>query len=277
MNYIEVTFTFSETFPGNDILPALLTEIDFESFVENDLYSTSAYISEKDFSEKNLIELLETLPEKIEYKIVNIPDQDWNDVWEKNFTAIQVTDNCRVRAPFHIENKSVEYDLIIDPKMSFGTAHHETTFQMIQLLLEEDVKGKIVLDMGCGTGVLAILADKMGAQKVVAIDNDEWAYRNSVENIRLNHVSNTEAFLGDAQLLGKEKYDIILANITRNILLNDMKIYCDVLKKGGVLFLSGFFVEDNNLLIEETAKYGVVFKKAIERNNWSAMKLIKHF
>lgn len=277
MNYIEVTFTFSETFPGNDILPALLTEIDFESFVENDLYSTSAYISEKDFSEKNLIELLETLPEKIEYKIVNIPDQDWNDVWEKNFTAIQVTDNCRVRAPFHIENKSVEYDLIIDPKMSFGTAHHETTFQMIQLLLEEDVKEKIILDMGCGTGVLAILADKMGAQKVVAIDNDEWAYRNSVENIRLNHVSNTEAFLGDAQLLGKEKYDIILANITRNILLNDMKIYCDVLKKGGVLFLSGFFVEDNNLLIEESAKYGVVFKKAIERNNWSAMKLIKHF
>lgn len=274
MEYIEIVLKFPDSFPGNEILPALLTEIGFDSFIENDLTNMNAYIPAKDFEEDELQELLSKLPQKIEYTVVPIPDQDWNETWEKNFTSIRISDNCIVRAPFH-ESENVEYDLIIDPKMSFGTAHHETTFQMLQLLLQEDLKGKTVLDMGCGTAVLAILADMMGAKKVVAIDNDEWAYRNSLENIDLNKASHTKAFLGDAQMLGDEMFDVIIANITRNILIRDMEHYCSVLNTGGTLFLSGFFVEDNDLLIAETSKYGLTFEKAIEKNNWTAMKLRK--
>ncbi|MDD4848816.1 MAG: 50S ribosomal protein L11 methyltransferase [Bacteroidales bacterium] len=274
MEYIEIIFSFSENYPGNDVLPALLTEIGFESFIDNGLTNMSGYIPTSLFSETSLKELLSELPEKIDYQIVKIPDQDWNEVWEKNFTSIMIADNCIVRAPLY-PAENVQFDLVINPKMSFGTAHHETTFQILQLLLQEDVKDKTVLDMGCGTAVLSILAEKMGAKKVVAIDNDEWAYRNALENIALNNLKNTTVYLGDAEMLGKENFDVILANITRNILLRDMERYCRVLNKGSLLFLSGFFVEDNDLLIAETAKYGVVFEKAVEKNGWTAMKLQK--
>ncbi|MCL2511352.1 MAG: 50S ribosomal protein L11 methyltransferase [Bacteroidales bacterium] len=274
MEYIEIACRYPDNFPGEEVLPVLLGEIGFESFIETE-EGVSAYIPSDRFSENALNELFASLPEKIRYEKNIIPDQNWNAVWESNFEMVLIDENCIVRAPFHEKQGNFEFELIIEPRMAFGTAHHETTFQMLQLLLKEDVTGKTVLDMGCGTGIIAILAEKKGAASVTAIDNDEWAYNNTCDNLHINNTKVTKAFLGDASLLGDEHYDVIFANINRNILLQDMKNYCNVLNDNGVIFFSGFYTEDVETIQKEAEKYGLHLKTQSEKNNWSALKFQK--
>lgn len=272
MEYIEIKCYYPHNFPGEDILPALLENIGFESFMETE-EGISAYIASENFSEEMLNKLLSSLPQKIRYEKTIIPDQNWNATWESNFEPVCVAENCVVRAPFHESLKGIEFDIIIEPRMAFGTAHHETTFQMLQLLLKESITEKKVLDMGCGTGIIAILAEKKGASAVTAIDNDEWAYSNTCDNLKINNIEIVKPLLGDASLLGNECYDVIFANINRNILLQDMKTYCNVLNNNGIIFLSGFYTEDNEAIRKEAEKHGLQMETLLEKNKWSAMKL----
>src|SRR5690606_9221190 len=238
--YLEYDFRVKPVQPYTDILIAELGELGFESFVEQDT-GVLAYIQKKDSREGILEGLLGAMGTDcgIHWSIREIQQQNWNQEWERNFHPIRVGDHCVVRAPFH-EAPGLAYDIIIEPKMSFGTGHHETTHMMLQHILESELKGKSVLDMGCGTGVLAILAHKKGASPVDAIDVDPWCYLNSLENVQRNHCPDIRVEQGDSGLLEGRKYDAILANINRNILLGDIPVYARCLKKGGSLFLSGF-------------------------------------
>ena len=274
MEYIEIKCHYPCTFPGEEVLPVLLGEIGFESFIETE-EGISAYIPSENFSEDTLNKMLTSCTEKISYEKTVIPDQNWNALWESNFEPVFVAENCIVRAPFHEKHNDIAFELIIEPRMAFGTAHHETTFQMLQLLLKENVAEKNVLDMGCGTGIIAILAEKKGAASVTAIDNDEWAYNNTCDNLTINNTQFTKVLLGDASLLGNEHYDIIFANINRNILLQDMKTYCSVLNNDGIIFFSGFYTEDTAVIRKEAEKYGLQLEKLSEKNKWIAAKFRK--
>jgi ribosomal protein L11 methyltransferase len=271
MEYIEIKCYYPDDFFGEYILSALLGEIGFESFMETE-EGFSAYIISKNFSEEALNKVLLSLSKKIRYEKNIIPDQNWNAVWESNFEPVLVAENCIVRAPFHEKRNDIEFELIIEPRMAFGTAHHETTFQMLQLLLKEDIVGKKVLDMGCGTGIIAILAEKKGTSSVTAIDNDEWAYNNTCDNLKINNAKTVKVALGDASILGSERYDVIFANINRNILLQDMKTYCSVLNDNGIVFFSGFYTEDIETIKQEAEKYRLQIETLSERNNWAAIK-----
>jgi ribosomal protein L11 methyltransferase len=211
---------------------------------------------------------------KISYTFEEIDQVNWNEEWEKNFEAIDVDGKCHVRAPFHSKTEA-EFDIVIEPKMSFGTGHHETTHMMIQHLLETDVSGKKTLDMGCGTAILAILAEMKGAQPIDAIDIDNWCYLNSIENADRNNCKHISVYEGDAALLKGKTYDIIIANINRNILLNDMKQYVDCLNANGTLFLSGFYTEDIPVIDTSCTENGLTYVKKFERNNWVALKYVK--
>ncbi|MBN1650465.1 MAG: 50S ribosomal protein L11 methyltransferase, partial [Bacteroidales bacterium] len=245
MNYIEINFSINPQTPFQDILIAELAEIGFESFEEKE-DGLLAYIQEPLFDETQLkgLDILTNDLVKIQYTLKQILDQNWNALWESNYDSVLIDNRCYIRAPFHPTNPKIEFEILIEPQMSFGTAHHETTANMIKLLLKEDVKDKAVLDMGCGTGVLAILAQKKGANPICAIDNDEWAYRNSIDNVTKNKASGIEVLLGDASLLKNKTFDFIFANINKNILLADMEKYTQCLKKNGHLFMSGFYQYD---------------------------------
>ncbi|MEY3501054.1 MAG: hypothetical protein RL308_2726 [Bacteroidota bacterium] len=259
---------------GSEILVAELGELPFESFIESD-FGVVAYI-QKQFWNENLLDDLHILnsPEfVVSYTIEEIDQVNWNEEWEKNFEAIDVDGICHVRAPFHPKTDA-EFDIIIEPKMSFGTGHHETTHMMIQHLLETDVTGKKTLDMGCGTAILAILAEMKGAQPIDAIDIDNWCYLNSIENAERNNCTHISVYEGDAALLKDKKYDVIIANINRNILLNDMQSYVDCLNKNGILFLSGFYNEDIPFIDASCTEKGLTFVKKLERNNWVSLKYV---
>ena len=225
--YLEYDFTIEPTQPATDILIAELGEVGFESFVENET-GLLAYILKSDWREDILdgLYILQQPGFEISWTQKEIQQQNWNAEWERNFHPITIGNRCMVRAPFH-PAAGVEYDIVIEPKMSFGTGHHETTHMMLQHILDMDVQGKSVLDMGCGTGVLAILAKKKGAGPVDAIDIDEWCYLNTQENIERNDCGSIKAFLGDSSLLKGKKYDVILANIIRNILLEVILVYAE--------------------------------------------------
>jgi len=210
----------------------------------------------------------------IQYTKNEVEQTNWNAEWEKNFKPIQVDDLVSIRAPFH-ENPHLKYDIVIVPKMSFGTGHHETTHMMVQHLLALDLENKKVLDMGCGTGILAIFAEMKGANPIDAIDIDAWCYENSLENIARNNCSHITVFEGDSTLLIDKKYDVIIANINRNILLEDMNIYANCLHENGVLLLSGFYQEDISMIDAEVSKYNLKLESFIERNNWVALKYNK--
>ncbi len=271
MNYIELSI-ISRKQSYNDIIIAELSNAGFESFSE-DKNQIFAYIPVNEF-DKFIFENLRILHDKKfveDSSTTEIIEKNWNEVWESNFEPILINNKCSVRAPFHKKPDDVEYDIIIEPKMSFGTGHHETTAMMITLLLESELKGKKVLDMGCGTAVLAILSEKSGADEVIAIDNDEWAYNNSVENIEKNNSQIIKVMLGDVGLLEYTDYfELIIANINRNVLLNDIPYYSKCLKKGATLLMSGFYTEDIEIINKKASQFKLELKRYIQNNNWAA-------
>ena len=272
--YIAYDFNVSPKEPATEMLIAQLGYVGFESFVEQE-NGVTAYIQKQEWNSKILedVFLLHSNEFNITFEHNEIAQTNWNEEWEKNFNPIQVDDLVSIRAPFHT-NPSLQFDIVIEPKMSFGTGHHETTHMMVQHLLALDLDTKKVLDMGCGTGILAIFAEMKGAKPIDAIDIDSWCYENSLENIQRNNCNHITVYEGDASLL-KEKYDVIIANINRNILLSDMKTYTDCLNENGVLLLSGFYKEDIVIIEDEVNKHGLTFETMIQRNNWVALKYVK--
>lgn len=274
MVYLEFNFIVDPTQPATDILIAELGAVGFESFVETES-GVMAYILKSDFNQTDIEEIfiLQNPDFKIDWTQKEIVQQNWNAEWEKNFHSIRVDDQCMVRAPFH-PRENVKFDIIIEPKMSFGTGHHETTRMMLQHILDTDFAGKTVLDMGCGTGVLAIMAEMKGAKELDAIDIDEWCFINSKENVDRNNCKNIDVYQGDSSLLTGKKYDIILANINRNILLEGIPIYTECLNSEGALFLSGFYLEDLDAISSKCGAYGLEFEKKLEKNNWVSVKYV---
>ncbi|GAA4884528.1 50S ribosomal protein L11 methyltransferase [Flaviramulus aquimarinus] len=260
--------------PGVEILIAELGYAGFESFVENE-DGVTAYIQKEDWQDNILenIQILNSGEFKITFNFSEIEQTNWNEAWEKNFNPIVVDNVCAVRAPFH-DKFDTKYDIIIEPKMSFGTGHHETTHMMIQHILKNDLNGKSVLDMGCGTGVLAILAELKGARPIDAVDYDNWCYLNSLENVTRNNCAHITVIEGDANVLKDKKYDVIIANINRNILLQDMASYISCLNENGMLFLSGFYNDDISLIQTECEKHLLKFEEKLERNNWVSLKFL---
>ena len=279
MKYFEVTFSANpcnET--ATDILSALTAEIGFESFVECE-GGMQAYIQQSLFDEEALKNIIADFPipeTDITYTITEPEDKDWNEEWEKNFFQPIVIDNrCVIHSTFHKDYPKAEYDIVINPQMAFGTGHHETTSSILGELLDADLKGKSVLDMGCGTSILAILASMRGADPVTAIDIDDWCVNNSRDNIALNNINNITVELGDASLLeGRKPFDVIIANINRNILLNDMAAYTACMHKGSEIYMSGFYVQDIDAIRSKGESLGLKFVHYREKNNWAAVKLI---
>jgi ribosomal protein L11 methyltransferase len=279
MKYFEVTFTTNpcnETV--NDVVSALAGEIGFESFVEWE-NGVQAYVQQSLFDEEALKEMVGNFPlpdTEISYEIKEAEDKDWNEEWEKNFfQPIVIGDRCCIHSTFHKDTPQTEYEILINPQMAFGTGHHETTSSIICELLDADLEGKSVLDMGCGTSILAILASMRGANPVTAIDIDDWCVNNSRDNIELNGIHNIKVELGDASLLeGHEAFDVIIANINRNILLADMDRYAACMHPGSELFMSGFYVQDIPAIREKAESLGMTFMHHREKNNWAAVKFV---
>ena len=269
MNYVEVSFLLDPILPAREVLMAELAEIAFESFVESE-EGLTAYIQQPDWNE-GLLEGLMTssIPDlKISWEIKTIEATNWNAEWEKSFDPISVDGACLIRAPFHEIQGDYKFVITIEPKMSFGTGHHATTHLIISEMLQMEWEGLDVLDMGSGTAVLAILAEKMGARDIDAIDIDEWAFENAEENASRNDCSKIRCLLGGAELLGDKKYDIILANINRNILLRDMHLYRAVLKDGGKILFSGFYEQDVTELEKVATPLGLKIKNKRLMNEW---------
>lgn len=272
--YIGYHFTVEPKELGSEILIAELGELPFDSFIETES-GFSAYIQKEQWNENilNDIYILENPEFKIAYTFEEIEQVNWNAEWEKNFDPIDVDGLCHVRAPFH-DKTDAKYDIVIEPKMSFGTGHHETTHMMIQHLLEMDVEGMNTLDMGCGTAILAILAEMKGAKPIDAIDIDNWCYLNSIENAERNNCQHISVYEGDASLLVDKKYDLIIANINRNILLNDMQTYANCLNKDGIILFSGFYEQDIPFIDAACVENGLQFVKKIQRNTWVSLKYV---
>jgi ribosomal protein L11 methyltransferase len=273
MNYYEVKWVVSPLIPFREILTVHLAELTFDSFVDTE-DGVLAYAPVGDWNESALDEIVESMramEAEVAYSIQEIEQQNWNAEWESQFSPIEVSEECRVRAPFH-EATPVKYDLIIEPKMSFGTGHHATTFLMLDQMLKMDFQGKSVLDMGSGTGVLAFLAEKMGAEKIDAIDIDDWAFENCVENAARNGCHKTQVIRGGAERI-EDHYEVIIANINRNILVQDGAVYCAHLLPGGSLLLSGFYEEDQSILKEAFSQLTFVQSKVKE--GWCMMEFRK--
>ncbi len=276
MNYIKVDFTVHPPEPFRDILIASLSEAGFESFMETET-GLQAFIAESSFDRTFLDEmnLLKNDLAVVSFNIETIAEQNWNAVWESDFHPIEVGDKCRIRAPFHA-SRDVPYEIIVAPKMSFGTGHHETTWLMMKQMLDLDIHGKSVLDMGTGTGVLAILAAKMGAAEVVAIDNDSHAFENALENVALNQPVDIAVEKGAADQINGRTFQVILANINKNVLLHDMQTFTDALEKEGKLLLSGFFESDVTDLVRKAESCGLRLHRKSEKNHWAVLELQKN-
>jgi ribosomal protein L11 methyltransferase len=275
MNYIELTVKVEPRGQGSDVLIAQLSELEFESFVEND-EGFCAYIQEPLYNENQLNIALSLYSDffKISYSATTIPQQNWNKEWESSFQPIAVNGKCYIRAPFHPAKEGFIYDVVIEPKMSFGTGHHNTTQLMIGKLMLLNVKNRPLLDMGCGTGVLAIVASMMGADPITAIDIDEWSYENTVENLLKNNINNVSVHKGNAQILQKKVFHTILANINKNVLLADLPLYVQSLEKGGNLVLSGFFETDITELSLKATELGLKFEDQAVSEQWTMLHFI---
>ncbi|MCB9189453.1 MAG: 50S ribosomal protein L11 methyltransferase [Flavobacteriales bacterium] len=275
MDYIKVSFVLEPLLPAREILYADLEILGFESMIDTD-NGVDAFVPKDSFHE-NILEnlMVRNIPDqKVEYSIETIEQQNWNASWESQFQPIIINEKCTIRAPFH-ESSLVPFDIVILPKMSFGTGHHETTFLMAQELFELDLNGKSFMDMGCGTGVLAIIAAKLKAKVVEGIDVEEWAYENSIENAALNNQSQIRFFHGDVEQLKGKKFDVIFANINRNILLQDMADYNESLNENGQLYMSGFYTTDVDAITKEGKKSGLKFVHSKDKNGWAMVQLTK--
>lgn len=273
MEYIKLNCHLQpDTETNREILVAELGNIGYESFTETDEL-VEAYIQTADFSDDALIHLFPVdFPGfQLSWTSEIIPDHNWNEVWEKNyFQPLVIADRCLIRAPFHTDFPHAEYEIVIEPGMAFGTGNHETTSLMISEILQQDLKGKAVLDMGCGTGILGILASMRGADTVTGIDIDNWATKSTIDNATYNNIFNLEVIQGGAEALPDKNFDVIYANIQRNILLNDMSQYCKVLKQGGELIMSGFYIEDLEPIKIRAVELGLQFNRFSEIDKWVA-------
>ncbi len=255
-----------------DILNAEMATIGYNSFIEKE-NGVDAFIPADSYSKKALDEIFANCPNDFLFEVKKefIKDQNWNEEWEKNyFQPLVIGNECVVRAPFHNDYPALKYEIVINPNMAFGTGNHETTTLMLEFILKSDMKDKTILDMGCGSGILGILASLKGAKSVTAIDIDQWSYEGTKENTKLNSISNITAQKGDASLLGNKKYDIIFANIQRNVLLNDMPRYNNVLNNGGLLIMSGFYKKDMQAIKERAESLSLRDAGYSEMNSWVA-------
>ena len=277
MDYYELLFTTHPTEDyQQDLLIDTLAGIGFDTFEEVE-GGFKAYIPEADFDKEALEENLAPYHEifSFNYEVNVIPQKNWNEVWESNFSPIQIRDKVYVRATFHEHKPEFPLEIVIDPKMAFGTGHHETTSMMMDLMLDTDFVGKDVLDMGCGTGILAILASKLGAKDITAIDYDPVCYDSTIENSTLNHIGNIKAICGSKEVIPNVQFDVILANINRNILLDQMERYSEVLKDGGEIYFSGFYESpDLEIIKEKAGKYGLTYIRHKKTKDWVAAKFI---
>lgn len=274
MIYTKITFKLSPDSEENrEILVAVLSDLAFESFDETEDH-VEGYVPGESFNMEEMQAITSTLPFAIETDLEMIPDQNWNEVWEKNyFQPLLIGGRLLVRAPFHVVEEKHEFELVIEPKMAFGTGNHETTTLMAEQILDMNLSNKTVLDMGCGTGILGMLASLKGAKSVTAIDIDKWSYESTVENAGLNNIHNLEAKLGDASLLGEETYQVIFANIHKNVIINDLPAYVKVLQPEGRLYLSGFYREDMPDIKAKAESLGLRETGFKESNNW----VVYHF
>jgi ribosomal protein L11 methyltransferase len=261
--------------PGTsaEIIIARLSYLNFDGFVEEEDHIL-AYCEKKGQSVAELEEVLRDNNCPV-IAIKEIEDKNWNAIWESEYEAVRIADRVMVRAPFHKVEEGIEYDIVIEPKMSFGTAHHETTSLMLELILGLELKSKSVLDIGSGTGVLAILAWKKGASDILAIDNDEWAWRNALDNVKLNDAESIKVELGDASALNSLIFDIIFANINRNILIEDIPAYAKAMHRGATLLLSGFYEADLSQINDKCISCGLTLKESRTKNKWTAAVFTK--
>ncbi len=278
MDYIELTCKVIPPEPWVDILISQLADIGFDSFEETE-DGFKAYIPLSDYRGEYIdqalkLPVVEGVPE-IFWSTAEIGSQNWNQVWESNFEPVVIGKKCYVRAPFHQPREDVEMEVIIEPKMSFGTGHHETTTLVAEWLLETPLKGLSLVDIGCGTGILAILAGKLGAKPVTAIDNYVFAWENTKENIERNGLPFIKVLHGDASVLGEETFDVVVANITRNVLLEDMEKYHSVLNKNGMMFISGFIEKDKKIISLKAGSLGLKPAGEKKEKDWVSLKFIK--
>ncbi len=279
-DYTKVKFTVTPNEEvATDVLAALLAEVGFESFVPEE-GGMSAYVPQALHNEESIAAVVAEFPIEgftITYESEFIEGEDWNAQWEKNyFQPIVLGEDCVIHSTFHTDVPKARYDILIDPKMAFGTGYHQTTCHMLRAILASDMEGKSVLDMGCGTALLAILARKHGATDVVAIDIDEFAYENAKENIVLNGTPDIEVRMGGAEAIkDSDCFDFVIANINRNILLMDMVNYVRCMHSGSQIFISGFYTEDMEVLKEEASRHGLRYLDYAENDRWAMMRFVK--
>ncbi|MDF3076617.1 MAG: ribosomal protein methyltransferase [Sphingobacteriaceae bacterium] len=275
MDYKELVVRLNGEDYQRDMLIYSLGEIGFDTFEETD-EGFKAYIPEKDFDENSIKNLLNSFPDTdVSYRVEHVAQKNWNEVWESNFEPISIGSECYVRATFHQPRPEFKHEIVIDPKMAFGTGHHQTTAMMMEFMLEESFEDKSVLDMGCGTGILAILAQKLGSKDLVAIDNDELCLQSTIENSTLNHADKILALCGSKEVIPDRKFDIILANINRNILLDQLARYSEAALPNNLMFLSGFYEEpDMEIIVNKAASLGFKYKSHKSLAKWAAVKFV---
>ncbi len=274
MDYTEVEFFIKPSEEGRDICLAFLSQLPFETFQESPK-GLIAFIQTEQFSEADIRSIIQLIPNhEVSFEFKTIERINWNEQWEKNFKPLKITDDCYVRAPFH-EAYHAKYEIVIMPKMSFGTGHHATTTLMLRFMLGEPFEGKSVLDAGCGTAILAIMAEKLLAKSVLAYDIDDWAVENSIENIRVNNCKNIDVEKGSVHQIAREGFDVILANINKNVLLDEMSTYSKKLNPNGLIFLSGFYESDIEDVISCAEQSGLKHIAVETLNEWAVLKLQK--
>lgn len=278
MEYKKVAFNFSIIQEyQQDLLIGALGDIGFDTF-EDTTTGFDAYILDDQFNKTSLNEVLMGFGDELQYtfEVSSIAPENWNEEWEKNFSPLIISENCYVRATFHEPQPRYPYEIVIDPKMAFGTGHHQTTTMMMRYILETDVENKVVLDMGAGTAILGILASKRGAKEIIAIDNDEVCYRSAIENAALNKIDNLTSLCGSKEVIPAQNFDIILANINRNILLDQIETYAKVLQPSGSIFFSGFYEEpDLQMIKDHCIQFNLLYVDHKKINDWVAAKFVK--